>query len=79
MGLSKVHFKPNLHIFPYLEIEVMMSSIFFSRNTYKYFGIFKELIFLNKFCKEKNLLSCLNRDDCEFLIILFFTNLLIIF
>jgi hypothetical protein len=22
MGLSKVHFKPNLHIFPYLETEV---------------------------------------------------------
>jgi hypothetical protein len=23
MGLSKVHFKPNLHIFPYLETEVI--------------------------------------------------------
>jgi hypothetical protein len=34
MGLSKVHFKPNLHIFPYLETEVMTLSIFFSRNTY---------------------------------------------
>jgi hypothetical protein len=29
MGLSKVYFKPNLHIFPYLETEVMTSSIFF--------------------------------------------------
>jgi hypothetical protein len=33
MGLSKVHFKPTLHIFPYLETEVMTSSNFFSRNT----------------------------------------------
>jgi hypothetical protein len=24
---------------------------------------------MNKFCKEKNLVSCLNRNDCEFLII----------
>jgi hypothetical protein len=31
MELSKVHFKPNLLIFPYLETEVMMSSIFFSQ------------------------------------------------
>jgi hypothetical protein len=30
---------------------------FFSPETYLYFGIFKELIFLNEFCKEKNLLS----------------------
>jgi hypothetical protein len=29
MGLSKVHFKLNLHIFPYLETELMTSSIFF--------------------------------------------------
>jgi hypothetical protein len=36
MGLSKVHFKPNLHIFPYLETEVMTSSIFFSRNVPTY-------------------------------------------
>jgi hypothetical protein len=35
MGLSKVHFKPNLHIFPYLETEVMTSSNFFSqKHTY---------------------------------------------
>jgi hypothetical protein len=35
MGLSKVHFKPNLHIFPYLETEVMPSSKFFSqKHTY---------------------------------------------
>jgi hypothetical protein len=33
MGLSKVHFKPNLHIFPYLETEVMTSSIFFFTET----------------------------------------------
>jgi hypothetical protein len=31
MGLSKVHFKPNLHIFPYLETEVCNDVIdFFS-------------------------------------------------
>jgi hypothetical protein len=30
--------------------------------------IFKELIFLSNFCKEKKLLLGLNRDDCEFLI-----------
>jgi hypothetical protein len=29
MGLSKVHFKPILHIFPYLETKVMTSRIFF--------------------------------------------------
>jgi hypothetical protein len=34
MGLSKVHFKLNLHIFPYLETEVMTSSFFFLRNIY---------------------------------------------
>jgi hypothetical protein len=34
MGLSKIHFKPNLHIFPYLETEIMTSSNFFPRNTY---------------------------------------------
>jgi hypothetical protein len=34
MGLCKVYFKPNLQIFPYLETEVMTSSIFFPRNTY---------------------------------------------
>jgi hypothetical protein len=34
MGLSKVHFKLNLHIFPYLGTEVMTSSIFFLRNIY---------------------------------------------
>jgi hypothetical protein len=67
MGLSQFHFKPNLHIFP-LETEGMTSSIFFPE-TYLYF-------FLNNFCKEKNLLSGLNRDDCEFLV---FTNLLVIF
>jgi hypothetical protein len=32
MGLSKVYFTPNLHIFPYLETEVMTSSNFFPRN-----------------------------------------------
>jgi hypothetical protein len=31
MGLSKVHFKQNVHIFPHLEIEVMTSSILFSQ------------------------------------------------
>jgi hypothetical protein len=79
MGLRKVHFKQNFLSFPYLETEVMTSSIFFPE-TYLYFGIpihiFKELIFLNNFCKEKKLLPGLNRDDCEFLI---FTNLLVIF
>jgi hypothetical protein len=35
MGLNKVHFKPNLQIFPYLETEVMTSSIYFSqKDTY---------------------------------------------
>jgi hypothetical protein len=35
MGLSKVHFKPNLHIFPYLETEVLTSSNFFpQKHTY---------------------------------------------
>jgi hypothetical protein len=62
MGLSKVHFKTNLHIFPYLETEVCNDVI--------------DFFFLNNFCKEKKILSYLNRDDCEFLI---FTNLLIIF
>jgi hypothetical protein len=38
MGLSKVHFKPNLHIFPYLETEVMTSSNFFIPETYLYFS-----------------------------------------
>jgi hypothetical protein len=61
MGLSKVHFKSNLHIFPYLESNDVIE--FFSPETYLYFGVFK---------KKRNLLSCLNRDDCEFLIILFF-------
>jgi hypothetical protein len=42
MGLSKVHFKSNLHIFTYLETEVMTSSNFFSPETYLYFGIFKK-------------------------------------
>jgi hypothetical protein len=44
----------------------MTPSIFFSQK-HLYFGIFKKK--LNKFGKEKNLISCLNRDDCEFLII----------
>jgi hypothetical protein len=35
MGLSKVHSKSNLQIFPYLETEVMTSSNFFSqKHTY---------------------------------------------
>jgi hypothetical protein len=42
MGLSKVHFKPNLHTFPYLETEVMTSANFFFPETYLYFGIFKK-------------------------------------
>jgi hypothetical protein len=43
MGLSKVHFKPNLHIFPYLETEIHNDVIeFFSPETYLYFGIFKK-------------------------------------
>jgi hypothetical protein len=54
MELSEVHFKPNLHIFPYLETEV----IFFSqKHTYLHFGTFKEPTFLNNFfykiCSEK--------------------------
>jgi hypothetical protein len=73
MRLSQVHFKPNLHIFPYLETEVMTSAIFFSPKK----AYLKELIFLNKFCEEKNLLSGLNRDDCESLIILFYTYFII--
>jgi hypothetical protein len=74
MGLS--HFKLNLDTFPYLETEVMTSSIFSPQKHTYILSYLKELIFLNNFCKEKKLLSCLNRDDCEFLI---FTNLLIIF
>jgi hypothetical protein len=35
MGLSEVHFKPNLHIFPYLETEVIFFS---SKHTYLHFG-----------------------------------------
>jgi hypothetical protein len=35
MRSSKVHFKPNLHIFTYLETEVMTSSnFFFAEHTY---------------------------------------------
>jgi hypothetical protein len=52
----------------YLETEVMTSSNFFPQKLTYILAYFKELIFLNNFCKEKNLLSCLNRDDCEFLI-----------
>jgi hypothetical protein len=47
---SKVHFKPNLHIFPYLEIEVHNDVIeFFSPETYLYFGIFKKANFSEQF------------------------------
>jgi hypothetical protein len=43
MGLSKVHFKLNLHIFPYLETELMTSSIFFSqKHTYILAYVFKK-------------------------------------
>jgi hypothetical protein len=49
MGLSKVNFKPNLHIFLYLETEVMTASNFFfsQKHTYILAYFFKELIFLN--------------------------------
>jgi hypothetical protein len=77
MRLSKVHFKSNLHIFPYLETEVMTSANFFSPKKTFILAYLKELIFLNKFCEEKNLLSGLNRDDCESLIILFYTYFII--
>jgi hypothetical protein len=57
MGFSKVHFKPNLHIFPYLEIEIHNDVIeFFSQKHTYILAYLKKLIFLNNFCKEKNLL-----------------------
>jgi hypothetical protein len=34
MGLSKVHFKPNLHIFPYLEVHNDVIEFFSQKNTY---------------------------------------------
>jgi hypothetical protein len=41
MGLSKVNFKPNLHIFLYLETEVMTASnFFFPRNIPIFWHIF---------------------------------------
>jgi hypothetical protein len=37
-------------------VQVSETHRFFFPETFLYFGIFKELIFRNKFCKEKNLL-----------------------
>jgi hypothetical protein len=39
MELSEVHFKPNLHIFPYLETEVFFFS---QKHTYLHFGTFEK-------------------------------------
>jgi hypothetical protein len=75
MGLNKVHFKPNLHIFPYLETEIMTSSFFFFQKHTYILAYLKRVNFSEQMLERKNLLSFLNRDDCEFLIILFFLQI----